>query len=99
MNIPDHISESLETVFGLKYLNALVQMRSASGIRESFLPWIRDGKKSEPGSDINIPDPQHWEAHALLKSRDLPTACLEKHQLYLVCSLAFGIPDAVLFNQ
>jgi hypothetical protein len=22
---------------------------------------IRDGKKSDPGSGINIPDPQHWE--------------------------------------
>jgi hypothetical protein len=21
---------------------------------------IRDGKKSDPGSGINIPDPQHW---------------------------------------
>jgi hypothetical protein len=21
---------------------------------------IRDGKKSDPGSRINIPDPQHW---------------------------------------
>jgi hypothetical protein len=21
---------------------------------------IRDGKKSDPGSCINIPDPQHW---------------------------------------
>jgi hypothetical protein len=23
---------------------------------------IRDGKKSDPGSAINIPDPQHWWA-------------------------------------
>jgi hypothetical protein len=22
--------------------------------------WIQDGKKSDPGSGINIPDPQHW---------------------------------------
>ncbi len=22
--------------------------------------WIRDGKKSDPGSGINIPDPPHW---------------------------------------
>jgi hypothetical protein len=22
---------------------------------------IRDGNKSDPGSGINIPDPQHWE--------------------------------------
>jgi hypothetical protein len=41
MNNPDHISESLETVFGFKYLNSFVR--------------IRDGKNSDPG--INIPDP------------------------------------------
>ncbi len=43
MNILEHISESLETIFGLKYLN--------SG--------IRDEKNSVPESGINIPDPQH----------------------------------------
>jgi hypothetical protein len=36
MNIPDHISESLETIFRLKIL-----------------------KNSDPGSGINIPDPEH----------------------------------------
>jgi hypothetical protein len=35
INNPDHISESLETIFGLKYLNSLM--------------WIRDGKNSDPG--------------------------------------------------
>jgi hypothetical protein len=35
MNNPDHISESLKTIFGLNYLN-------------SFM-WIRDGKNSDPG--------------------------------------------------
>ncbi len=36
MNNPDHISESLETIFlGLKYLNSLMR--------------IRDGKNSDPG--------------------------------------------------
>jgi hypothetical protein len=33
MNIPDHISESSETIFWSKYLNSLMRMR----IRESFL--------------------------------------------------------------
>jgi hypothetical protein len=43
----DHISESLEKMFfGLKSLNSLMR--------------IRDGKTSDPGSGINIPDPQHW---------------------------------------
>jgi hypothetical protein len=49
MNKPDHISESLEIIFGVKIL----------------LMRIRDGKKSDPGwekfgSGINIPDPQDW---------------------------------------
>jgi hypothetical protein len=26
---------------------------------------IRDGKKSDPGSGINIPDPQHWQKRYL----------------------------------
>jgi hypothetical protein len=47
MNNPDHIYESLETIFWvLKYLNSLMQ--------------IRDEKKFGSGSGINIPDPQHW---------------------------------------
>ncbi len=43
---------------GLKYLNSLMLMR----IRfwECFWPWIRDGKTSDPGSEINILDTQHW---------------------------------------
>jgi hypothetical protein len=44
MNNPGHISESLETIFGIEYLNSLMR--------------IRDGKKF--GSGINIPDPKHW---------------------------------------
>jgi hypothetical protein len=47
MNNPDHISESLKNNFlGLKYLDSFTR--------------IRDGKSSDPGSGINIPDPQHW---------------------------------------
>jgi hypothetical protein len=49
MNHPDHISKSVETnFFGLKYLNSLM---GGSG--------IQDGKNSDPGSGLNIPDPQH----------------------------------------
>ncbi len=44
MNNPDHISESLETIFWVKkYLNSLMR--------------IGDEKNSDPGSGINIPDP------------------------------------------
>ncbi len=54
MNIPDHISESLETIFGLKYLNSLIRIRDP----EIFLSLDPGWKKF--GSGINIPDPQHW---------------------------------------
>jgi hypothetical protein len=40
MNIPDHISESLETTFGLK----IFKIFSADPDPESFRPGIRDGK-------------------------------------------------------
>jgi hypothetical protein len=39
--------------WGLKYLNSLMRIRDGK-IR------IRDGKKSDPGYGINIPDPQDW---------------------------------------
>jgi hypothetical protein len=42
MNNPDHFTESLETIFGLKYI---IDADPAAGI-EKF------------GSGINIPDPQ-----------------------------------------
>jgi hypothetical protein len=48
MNNPDHISESLlslETIFGLKYLNSVLR--------------ILDPEWKKFGSVINIPDPQH----------------------------------------
>jgi hypothetical protein len=34
-----------------------------------FGPGIWDGKKSDPGSRINIPDPQHWISERLLAKR------------------------------
>jgi hypothetical protein len=42
---------------GLKYINVLMRIRDP-GWRQ-FGSGIRDGKKSDPGSGINIPDPQH----------------------------------------
>jgi hypothetical protein len=55
MNIQDHFSESLETVFwvkNLKYLNSLNRTRNLDNPGS----WIQV-KKIGPG--INIPDPQH----------------------------------------
>ncbi len=48
MNNPDHIAESLETIFWLKILK-FFDADPGSG--------FRDGKNSDPGSGINIPDP------------------------------------------
>jgi hypothetical protein len=65
MNNPEPGSYFLELrnhffgFFGLKYLNSLMRIRDP-GWRQ-FGSGIRDGKKSDPGSGINIPDPQHWK--------------------------------------
>jgi hypothetical protein len=50
MNNPDHISESLETIF----------WGCRSGTIRNGKNSDRDGKNSDPGSGITIPDPQHW---------------------------------------
>jgi hypothetical protein len=63
MNNPDHIFLELRNHFllfwGLKYLNSLMRIRYPGSGMETVR--IRDGKKSDPGSGINIPDPQHYE--------------------------------------
>jgi hypothetical protein len=51
MNNPDHISEGLETFFGLKYFNSLLRIRD---VKNSYPGW----KKC--GFGIKIPDPQQW---------------------------------------
>jgi hypothetical protein len=56
MNNLDHISYSLETIFGAKILEFFDAV-PGSGM-EKFGSGIRDGKKSDPGSGINILDPQ-----------------------------------------
>ncbi len=55
MNIPDHISESLGTIFGLKYLNCVMRIRIRN--QEVFLTLDSGsgmGKNSDPGSGVNI---------------------------------------------
>jgi hypothetical protein len=56
MNNPDHISESLETIFWVKILK-FFYADPESGMEKIQ---IRDQKNSDPGSGINIPDPHHW---------------------------------------
>jgi hypothetical protein len=68
VNISDHISESLETIFGLEMLKFFdADPVPGSGIRDLVIPGsgIRDGKI---GSGNNIPDPQHW-SNANVSSR------------------------------
>jgi hypothetical protein len=49
MNIPDHISESLETFFGLKYFNSLMRMRMR--IRDPGWKKFESGmREKHPGS-------------------------------------------------
>jgi hypothetical protein len=49
MNNPDHVSESLETIFWLKYLNSFMR--------------IRDGKNSDPGTGMETnSDPESGKA-------------------------------------
>ncbi len=66
MNNLDHIFKSLEPFFfwGVKLLKFFDE---DPGWRQ-FGSGIRDVKKSDPGSGINIPDPQHCQ-YFDLKSR------------------------------
>jgi hypothetical protein len=59
-NIPDPIFENLVSVFGLTIPTYLILWRI--WIRNLLNPesWM---EKSDPGSGINIPDPQHWFLH------------------------------------
>jgi hypothetical protein len=57
MNIFDHISESLETIFWVKILKFFDADASGPGNLLTLNPgW----KNSDPGSGKTIPDPQHW---------------------------------------
>jgi hypothetical protein len=58
LNIPDHISESLETIFWVKILKFFAA--DAGIFFDDPGSGIRNGKNSNPGSGTNIPDPQHW---------------------------------------
>jgi hypothetical protein len=49
---------------GLKYLNSLMRIQDP-GWRQ-FGSGIRDGKNLDPGSGINIPDPQHCNVAKVL---------------------------------
>ncbi len=48
--------------------------------------WIRDGKKSDPGSGINIPDPQHWIIVSDQRWNSWTTFLVEVSEYYLQSS-------------
>ncbi len=88
MNNTDNISESLETIFWVKILK-FFDADPGSGM-----------EKFDPGSGINIPDPQHWYAallalpfifmllhclNTLLFSVDNTVTVTRKRQLDLKC--------------
>jgi hypothetical protein len=50
---------SLETIFWVKILKFFAEDPGSGMVKIR----IRDGKKSDPGSRINIPDLQHWLKH------------------------------------
>ncbi len=63
-NIPDHISENLEQFLGLKILKFFDadpdRNRDPGSVRSRI--WDPGWKNLDPGSGINIPDPQHWRS-------------------------------------
>ncbi len=73
MNIPNHISESLENIFGFKILTFFDADPDPSEIKNLFDP----GSGMEKfGSGINILDPQHWGLCAVPQAEELITGIL-----------------------
>jgi hypothetical protein len=60
MNNPDHISQSSETTFWVKIHKFYDADPGSRSMMDKFGVGIQDGKKSDPESRKNIPDPQHW---------------------------------------
>jgi hypothetical protein len=68
MNNPEHISESLETIFfGVKILE-IFDVALGSGMEKIR---IRDPGWKKFGCGINIPDPQHWVIYICLLNNQL----------------------------
>jgi hypothetical protein len=59
MNNPDNIFYILETIFLLFFGVKILKFFDEDPGWRQFGSGIRDGKKSDPGSGINIPDPPH----------------------------------------
>ncbi len=79
MNNPDLIFESLEKKL---LVTSILWCGSGSGIRESFWPWIRDGKNSDPGTVINILDLNHYSKLGVLSLRIFENLDVQSHQKF-----------------
>jgi hypothetical protein len=60
INYPDHISESLKTIFGLKYLNSFFDTDQVSGIN------IPDQQNCAPPLFFGIPPPKNYVSGSFL---------------------------------
>jgi hypothetical protein len=91
MNILDHISESLETIFWVK-IRKFFDADADPGSGNLFDPGsgIRARKNSDPTSGINIPDSQHCASMKLPKQK--PISCG-------FCPETLDVRSAVLFLQ
>jgi hypothetical protein len=65
MNNPDHISESLETIFGVK-IHKFFDADPGPGMEKIR---IRDPEWKKFGSGINIPDSKHCLTGGMTKSK------------------------------
>jgi hypothetical protein len=64
-----YFRELKKQLFGFKYLNSLMWIRYPRDKGWKIRIRIRDGKRSYPGSGINIKNPQHWKNLAALGTR------------------------------
>jgi hypothetical protein len=58
MNNPDHISDSLETIFGLKYLNSLMRIRDPRWEKKfgSGMEKFRYGNRDKHPGSATLPE-------------------------------------------
>ncbi len=96
----DHISQSLETIFGLKYLNSLMRIRDPGwkqfgyGMEKSLIP------VPESGSGINIPDPQHCLQTQNVSEKNqkyLPNTLMCHHFQLILCKFILYTPFLTIF--
>ncbi len=79
MNIPDLVAENLAKKI---FITSILWCGSGSGIQENFGPRIRDGKISDPGTVINILDPNHYSKLGVLSLGIFENLDVQFHQKF-----------------